>query len=140
MDDRFLQWGGLPEIVLAQDDARRQQLLAEMWAAYVDREIEPRARGETVSRFRSFAELLAGQVGQLVNLNELANTLDASHAWVSRYLDFLERTYLVRVLRPFSGNIVAILCLLRSSVGDSLVPRFRAPIAVSWSSTSLPKV
>jgi predicted AAA+ superfamily ATPase len=136
MDDRFLQWGGLPEIVLAQDDARRQLLLAEMWAAYLDREIAPRARGETVSRFRSFAELLAGQVGQLVNLNELANTLDVSRGWVSRYLDFLERTYLVRVLRPFSGNRrseitktpkvffsdLGLRNLLAGSLGEAVVP------------------
>ncbi len=51
---------------------------ADMWAAYVGREIGGFLHVQKVDRFKAFTELLAEQVGQLVNLNELANTLQIS--------------------------------------------------------------
>ncbi len=101
-DAEYLQWGGLPEVRSTPDPTRRLSLLADLWAAYVDREVAPTARGETVSRFRELAILLASQTGQLVNQSELANSLGVSSAWVRSYLDFLERSYLLRYLRPFT--------------------------------------
>jgi hypothetical protein len=102
LDGEFLEWGGLPEVRLTADPTQRLSLLADLWAAYVDREIGPTARGDTVSRFREMAILLAGQTGQLVNQSELANSLGVSSAWVRGYLDFLELSFLLRYLRPFT--------------------------------------
>jgi predicted AAA+ superfamily ATPase len=48
--------------------------------------------------------LLALQTGQLVNLNEMANTLAVSRDTLSRHLSYLENTFMVRILRPFVGN------------------------------------
>ncbi|MBW2109007.1 MAG: AAA family ATPase, partial [Deltaproteobacteria bacterium] len=38
-DQQYITWGGFPEVLLAKNDAERQEYLANMWAAYVDREI-----------------------------------------------------------------------------------------------------
>ncbi len=104
LDDTYLKWGGFPEVRLAPDDATRQEYLADMWAAYTDREIGGFLKTQKLERFRLFTELLAGQVGQLVNLNELANTLGVSRDTLARYLAYLQKSFLVRDLRPFTTN------------------------------------
>jgi uncharacterized protein len=104
LDLSYLNWGGFPEVVLAPDDLRRREYLADMWAAYVDRELGGFLHLQKTDRFRDFAALLADQVGQLINLNEMANTLALSRDTLARYLTYLEDTFLIRVLRPFIGN------------------------------------
>jgi hypothetical protein len=102
--DTYLRWGGFPAVVLERDLARRQALLANLLSSYLDRDIVDFLRVDNAQAFLSFAQLLAGQVGHLVNLNELANTLGVSRDTLARYLSYLEGTFLVRVLRPFIGN------------------------------------
>lgn len=104
LNDSYLRWGGYPEVLLAENDAARQEYLADMWAAYVDREIGGFLHVQKVDHFKAFAELLAEQVGQLVNLNELANTLQISRDTAGRYLSYLQQTFLIRDLRPYTRN------------------------------------
>ncbi len=49
-------------------------------------------------------QLLAFQVGNEVSLNEIAQKLGTSVATVDRYLDFLEKTFIVYRLRTLSRN------------------------------------
>ena len=55
-------------------------------------------------------ELLALQVGSEVSLNELAQKLQISHLTVDKYLDLLEKTFVIFRLRGFKRN-------LRSEIG-----------------------
>lgn len=102
--ERYLRWGGFPAVQLERDEVRRQVILANLLSSYLDRDIVDFLRVENFQGFRSFLQLLAGQVGQLVNLNELANTLALSRDTLARYLSYLEGTFMVRVLRPFVTN------------------------------------
>ncbi len=102
--ETYLRLGGFPSVVLEDDEARRQTVLANLLAAYLDRDIVEFLRVENIQRFTAFLQLLAGQVGQLVNLNEMANTLAVSRDTLSRYLSYLESTFMVRSLRPYVGN------------------------------------
>jgi predicted AAA+ superfamily ATPase len=57
-----------------------------------------------IDHIRYFTALLAEQVGQLVNLNEMAGTLAPSRDTLVRYLSYLGDSHLVRVSRPFLWN------------------------------------
>jgi len=102
--DSYLRWGGFPAVHLEKSDALRQNLLANLLASYLDRDISDFLRVDNVNGFRTFMELLALQTGQLVNLNEMANTLDVARDTLARHLSYLENTFMVRILRPFVGN------------------------------------
>lgn len=102
--DTYLRLGGFPAVVLEDDEARRRTMLANLLAAYLDRDIVQFLRVENVQAFTTFLQLLAGQIGQLANLNEMSNTLAVSRDTLSRYLSYLENTFMVRILRPFVGN------------------------------------
>ena len=53
---------------------------------------------------RQLLSLIAHQAGSLVSVNELANTLSLSRPTVDRYLDLLERTFVIFRLPAFSSN------------------------------------
>ena len=55
-------------------------------------------------------ELLALQIGSEVSLNELGKKLQISHLTVDKYLDLLEKTFVIFKLRSFKRN-------LRSEIG-----------------------
>lgn len=102
--DGYLRWGGFPAVHLERTDAPRQTLLANLLASYLDRDISDFLRIDNIGGFNSFMRLLALQTGQLVNLNEMANTLAVGRDTLHRHLNYLENTFMVRILRPFVGN------------------------------------
>ena len=52
-----------------------------------------------------FLRMLAAVHGQTWNASQLGASLGLSHPTINRYLDFLEGTFLVRRLPPWSGNL-----------------------------------
>ncbi|MBL9174225.1 MAG: ATP-binding protein [Verrucomicrobiales bacterium] len=52
-----------------------------------------------------FLRMLAAVHGQIWNASQLGASLGLSHPTINRYLDFLEGTFLVRRLPPWSGNL-----------------------------------
>jgi predicted AAA+ superfamily ATPase len=49
--------------------------------------------------------LIAFQIGQLVSLNELATQLKIDVKTVQKYLDLLEKTFVIKKIEGFSGNM-----------------------------------
>jgi len=47
---------------------------------------------------------LASQIGNLLNVHELSNTLKLKRREVLKYLNVLEQTFIVKLVRPFSAN------------------------------------
>ena len=58
----------------------------------------------------NLVQLLALQVGSEVSMNELATTLATGRKTIERYLDLLEKAFVIVRLRSFSRN-------LRSEIG-----------------------
>jgi predicted AAA+ superfamily ATPase len=50
-------------------------------------------------------KLLAFQIGSEVSHNELATTLGINTKTVARYIDLLEKTYIIFALTPYSRNL-----------------------------------
>lgn len=104
-EQSYLRWGGYPQVVMESDPVKKNALIIEIQRAYLDRDIEAFLRVERMDVFEAFSRILSRQVGQLVNLNEISNTLRVSYDTVARYLRHLQETFVVFVVRPFFRNI-----------------------------------
>lgn len=100
----FLTYGGYPAVILASEPAEKRRLLLEYFESYLDRDIDTFLRVDRLDVFRQLIRLLAFQTGSLVNLNELAASCQVSRDTLRRYLSYLEETFIVRRLEPFSRN------------------------------------
>ena len=73
-------------------------------ATYVERDLKQISNITNLSLFRKFLALLAGRIGQLVNLSSLANDVGVAVNTVENWISILEASYLVFRLQPYYEN------------------------------------
>ncbi len=96
-----LAFGSYPEIVTS---ARPEHLLRELAADYLWKDVLQTGLVKTPDLIKRLLLLLAHQAGSEVSVNELANQLQMARPTVDRYLDLLERTFVIFRLPSFSTN------------------------------------
>ncbi len=97
--------GGFPDSLLAKSDAASLRWRQNFIATYLEREIPqigPRIPAITLRRLWT---MLAHNQGTMLNLSLLAGSLGVTVPTVKRYIELLEDLFLLRSLRPWSGNL-----------------------------------
>jgi predicted AAA+ superfamily ATPase len=72
---------------------------------YVERDLSELIQVKDLKQFRNFISLCAARVGQLLNLNSLANECDISQPTAKSWLSVLETSYIVYQLQPYHANM-----------------------------------
>ena len=101
--DALILRGGMPELATSQLDAN--VYYKNYLQTYLERDVRQLANIKNASAFNRFLTLLAGRVGQLVNLNTLSGEVGVSHTTLSEWLDVLEASFIVFRLQPYYANI-----------------------------------
>ena len=100
----FLTFGGYPAVVLAKDEANKKLLLKDIFHSYLQKDIyESKIKDE--KKFYNLLILLAGQTGNLLNMNELSNTLKISVTAVENYIYVLQKSFHIHLIKPYHNNI-----------------------------------
>ena len=103
--ERWLVWGGYPAIVTTDDPALREKLLGELVGAYLYRDILELEGVRRSEKIVDLLRLLAFQIGQEVSIAELAASLALNRQTVERYLDLLEKVFVIFRVSGFSRNL-----------------------------------
>jgi predicted AAA+ superfamily ATPase len=103
--DRWLIWGGYPEIVTTDNPLMRERLLGELVGSYLYRDILDMEGVRRADKIVDLLRLLALQIGQEVSVAELASGLAMNHQTVDRYLDLLEKVFVIFKVGGFSRNL-----------------------------------
>lgn len=102
--EQYLTYGGYPGVVLEPDPRYKVERLHELRDSFVKRDmLESGVTDET--RFFKMMVLLSAQIGNLLNTNELSNTLQLTHAATDHFLYVLQKCFHVRLVRPFFQNL-----------------------------------
>lgn len=72
---------------------------------YIERDVRNIRSAINISLFQKFLRLLAARSGQLLNLSEISKELGISQPTVRDWLEILEATYVIHLLRPWYKNI-----------------------------------
>ena len=97
--------GGFPRSYTARSHAESYRWRQNFVSTFLERDIPGlgiQIPGTTMERFWT---MLAHYHAQVWNGSELARAFGVSHHAVRRYLDTLEATFMVRVLKPWSTNV-----------------------------------
>jgi hypothetical protein len=78
-----------PQVVLCKQIDLKELYLNNIIEKYIYKDIRDLAKIKKIKKFNNLLECLANQTGQLVNLNELSNTLNISRQTIENYLSFL---------------------------------------------------
>ena len=101
--DALILRGGMPELATSSLDAN--VYYKNYLQTYLERDVRQIANIKNASAFNRFLVLLAGRVGQLVNLNTLSGEVGVSHTTLSEWLNVLEASFIVFRLQPYYANI-----------------------------------
>lgn len=101
----WLLYGQYPEVLLTENVQTKRQYLGELTSAYLYKDILALANIRYPEKLRQLLQLLSFQIGQLVSVNELANSLQVNRDTIAHYLDLLEKSFVIFRMRGFSRNL-----------------------------------
>lgn len=101
----FLILGSYPEVVTAKSRADKIKILTEIADSYLLKDILSLERIKSPRILLNLLKLIAFQVGSLVSLNELSRNLGIDVKTVGRYLDLLEKGFVIKAVGGFSRNL-----------------------------------
>lgn len=103
--EEFLIFGAYPEVLEAQSRRARIEILTEIANAYLLKDILALDRVKSSRTLSDLLKVLALQVGSEVSISELGTQLGVDVKTVKRYLDLLEKAFVVQRLNGFSRNL-----------------------------------
>ncbi len=81
------------------------QALGDYFETYIERDLRQLITIKDLNLFQRFIQLCAGRIGQLLNVNSLANDTGVSHTTAQNWLSILEASYILFHLQPYHRNI-----------------------------------
>ena len=103
--EEFLVLGAYPRLLHIEGRENKTSHLKELSGAYLYKDILELANVKHSNKLYSLLRLLAFQVGSLVSIHELSNSLELSSETVERYIDLLEKSFVITRLSGFSKNL-----------------------------------
>lgn len=102
--EQLLRYGTYPEVYSINDESKKTQHLNAIASDYLYKDVLKFEGLKKAPIIGNLLKLLALQVGQEVSLQSLASTLGISRITVEKYIDILEKSFVISVLRPLSRN------------------------------------
>ncbi len=100
-----LIYGAYPEVVLTNDNRAREQYLREIIASYLYKDILELDGIRHATKISRLLQMIALQIGKEVSYTELGTGLGMSKNTIERYLDLLEKAFVIQKISGFSRNL-----------------------------------
>ena len=102
---KILIYGTYPDVFLEDNFKDKQENLIEVTRSYLYKDLLALATIKYPHKLKQITKLLAYQIGAPVSINELAKNTSLSFETVERYLDLLEKSFVIFRLSGFSSNM-----------------------------------
>ena len=100
--ESFLLNGFLPRIYKDKLDPTRTY--RNYFQTYVERDLRQISNVRNLNDFEKFIYLLAGRIGQLINLQSISNDLGVTSKTVKEWISILEASSIIYLLKPYFEN------------------------------------
>jgi predicted AAA+ superfamily ATPase len=100
-----LLYGTYPEVVLTESNESRELYLRELVSSYLFKDLLQLEGLRYTDKLTRLLQLLAFQIGSDVSISELGTQLSMSKNTVDRYLDLLEKVFVIHSRSGFSRNL-----------------------------------
>jgi predicted AAA+ superfamily ATPase len=100
----FMIYGMYPEVLTAGTKKEKMMILREMVDSYLLRDVFTLERIKSPPQLVNMLRMLALQIGSEVSLHELSRHTGLDVKTVQRYLDLLEKAFVIRKVEGFSFN------------------------------------
>lgn len=102
--EEYILFGGYPRVILEENYDSKKELLRNIYNTYFLREVRDILGLIDDYKLNNLIKGLALQTGNLIQYEELSRLSEYSYPSLKKYLNFLEKTYICRLIRPFYKN------------------------------------
>lgn len=138
-----LIYGAYPEVVMLGSFEQKERYLRDLVQAYLLKDILNLEGIRNASKIMDLLRLIAFQVGSEVSMQELGRQLGMSKNTIEKYLNLLEKVYIVRRIGGFNQNLRKEISkspryyfwdngIRNAILNDFKMPEFRNDIGPLW--------
>lgn len=102
--EEYLIYGGLPRTALTNNPQEKVELLNDIYQTYLLNDVRHYIANEHFVGFNKLLRLLAVQIGNLVNVNDLSRECGLPYARCEEYIYLLQKMYIIKLVEPFFTN------------------------------------
>ncbi len=102
--EEYLQFGGYPKLVTAETIDQKRDVLASIYDSYVTNDLKDLLNVQNTGAVRDLLTFLSTRVGKLTARSEISNRINISYDTTKQYLYYLEQTFQINFVRPYSTN------------------------------------
>lgn len=100
--DEYIKFGGFPGVVLKTNVQEKKKALEEIFQSFFQLEILQLGDFRRNEAIRDLMLLLMQRLGSKLDIQKISRELGISRPTLSEYISFLEGTYFIKTIRPFS--------------------------------------
>lgn len=101
--DQSLFYGGLPRIY--DKNIHPAQYYRDYVQTYIEKDVRSLLNIKNLDKFEIFIQLLAGRIGQLINLSSVSGEVGVSSTTLAEWLNVMEASHIIYKLKPWFTNI-----------------------------------
>lgn len=102
--EEYLQFGGFPGVVQKTSQVEKLAALEDIFTSYYQLEVLQWSDFRKTHKIRDLLMLLLARTGAKLEISKLSSLLGLARETVSDYLAFLQGTYFIHLVPPFSTN------------------------------------
>jgi len=97
-------YGGYPKVILTEDIDIKKTILSDLYDTMLLKDVARTFSIKDIRSLEEFAKYLAFSIGDIISYDTISNTLNISFQTVKKYLDAMEKSYLIYRILPFYTN------------------------------------
>src|SRR3989338_566830 len=102
--EEYLKYGGFPKVGLAQSIPDKEAALEDIFRSYFEKDVKTLADFRDIRKLQDFIMLLLRRCGSKLDISKISSETGISRESLYAYLAFLEATYFVHLVPPFSKS------------------------------------
>ena len=103
--ENFMLYGGFPKVVLTEDVMLKEAELKSYFDSILLRDIVARYKLNNFRILEQLAIFLLSSISNSVSITKVKNRLGVSHDLASRYMEYLENTYMIQSVPLFDWSL-----------------------------------
>nr|WP_295928035.1 ATP-binding protein [uncultured Dyadobacter sp.] len=101
--NEYIEFGGFPEVVLAESDEDKKDLLSDIISSYINFDLSLLSDIRNPTNLFKLIRLLSVRIGTKLDISKLTSVTGMARQTVENYLDLLEKSYLIKMI-PVMAN------------------------------------
>lgn len=102
--NEYLVFGGFPRQALEANHNDKVDMLNDIFRTYLQRDVRQFVENDDFVGFNKILRMLALQIGNLVNVNEVSQKSGLSYRKTEEYINLLEQMYIIKLIEPYYTN------------------------------------